>query len=110
MRGILRVAVHRASPDRAGSRDHAVALRGAGVRADAASDRHERPGVAEELEALARRGCRLARGLGGCGNRGHAEMHRTALCPPNPNEFETAMWRELPLPEAVSSGRASFGT
>ena len=108
---VLRIAGDRTAGDLAEARDHAVARRtlaaAALPRQHRAADRPNRAGVAEALEPGdgARRGDDLAPGRGA----DHAARHRTALCPPKPNEFEIAV-RRPPSPFAESSGRASSGT
>ena len=109
-RDVLRVAGHGPARDRAEPRDDSVAVLPTPVqapRAHAGADQLERPGVAERFEAGERR-----EPLGCAGReRAHASAatprrQMTALCPPNPNEFEIATGG-LPF---TSSGRVLPGT
>ncbi len=108
---VLRVAEHGPTADPARAGDDAVAGTGAVAEprgAHGGADRGEALRVAERLEALDR-----GQGRGGLvdDERAHAARQRTALWPPNPNEFEIATRGSGPAPFARrSSFRASPGT
>ncbi len=90
-RGVLRIAADLASMDLRVRDQDAVSR--AGVRAHpcgthASSQQAQRPGIGERLEALERREL-LVRTLGE--RERHAPSRQsTALCPPKPNEFDSA--------------------
>ena len=107
-RRVLGVAEHLAPVDARVRREHAVAGTRAlahPARAHLGAQQLQRAGVGQHLQPLerrrgARRGARAARGSA----RHAASRHSTALCPPKPNEFDSASTGAPP--SEASSGRA----